>query len=630
MILNICILNFYKKGDVIMCGMTGFVSFKKSLKKQCNVLIQMTNTLIKRGPDQYGYYYSDHAMLGHRRLTVVDPTGGLQPMEKTIDSANYIIVYNGELYNTEELRLTLKNRGFTFNSYSDTEVLLTAYIAWGPECVHYLNGIFAFGVWNEKDQSLFLCRDPLGVKPLYYTVKEDTLIFASELKALLANPMVEPILDEKGICEIMGLGPAHSLDSGIFKDVYQLPPAHCMLYTKNVLKSYEYWSLKNIEHSENEKDTIEHVRSLLLDAINRQLIADVPICTFLSGGLDSSLISAVAAKEFKIKGHQLNTYSIDYEDSSKHFKSSDFTPTSDAEWADKMADVIGSNHHNIQLNNKALVAALEDAVLANDLPGMADIDSSLFLFCKEVKKTATVALSGECADEIFGGYPWYMKPELANLNTFPWSNSIKERQQLLSPNLNSIDLAGYVQAQYEDTIKKVPTRFDKPNEIDSMKRMFYLNIKWFMVTLLTRKDRMSMANSLEVRVPFADYRLVEYAFNIPQELKFLGGREKGLLRQALTGLLPEEILWRKKSPYPKTFNPEYTKDVQKWMLEILKDKNSPVLQIINERVASEIVKSGGQSFGKPWFGQLMAGPQLIAYLVQIDLWLRKYKVRIEL
>jgi asparagine synthase (glutamine-hydrolysing) len=613
-----------------MCGITGFVNFKKNLKTEKAVLEKMTAALSRRGPDQYGFYYSTHALLGHRRLTVVDPTGGSQPMEKTYEGRRYIIVYNGELYNTEDLRTTLKSRGFNFNSYSDTEVLLTSYIAWGPESVKYINGIYSFGVWDEKEEMFFLARDPLGVKPLYYTIKDDTLIFGSELKALLANPSVEPVIDEKGICEIMGLGPAHSLNNGIFRNVYQLPPAFSLLYTKEGIKTEEFWKLEDKPHEENELDTQEHVRSLLLDAIKRQLGADVPVCTFLSGGLDSSIISAVAANEFKNSGQILHTFSIDYEGNKDNFKSTDFQPDSDDEWVDVMVDFIGSNHHRVILNNDMLVKSLEDAVIANDLPGMADVDSSLLLFCNEVRKHATVTLSGECADEVFGGYPWYMKPELLKLETFPWSNSVKERQNILSPNLKNINLKDYVQAAYEDTVKNVPMSSDNPQKMDPIKKLFYLNLKWFMVTLLTRKDRMSMHNSLEVRVPFADYRLVEYAFNIPQDMKFYGGREKGLLRKALSGLLPEEVLWRKKSPYPKTFSPEYTKGVQNWMREILNDKNSPILQIVDEEKVRQIVDSEGRSFGKPWFGQLMAGPQLIAYLIQIDIWLRKYNVKINL
>jgi asparagine synthase (glutamine-hydrolysing) len=613
-----------------MCGITGLINFKRNLKTEKVTLENMTTTLKKRGPDQYGYYFSTHALLGHRRLTVVDPVGGTQPMEKRHGDRRYVIVYNGELYNTEDLRTDLKSMGFNFNSYSDTEVLLTSYIAWGPECVKYINGIYAFGIWDEKEDIFFLARDPLGVKPLYYTIKDDTLIFGSELKALLANPSVEPIIDEKGICEIMGLGPAHSLNDGIFKNVYQLPPAFSLLYTKDGIKTEEFWKLEDRPHRENDLNTQDHVRSLLLDAIKRQLGADVPVCTFLSGGLDSSIISAVAASEFKNSGQTLHTFSIDYEGNKENFKTNDFQPTSDDEWVDVMADFIGSKHHRVILNNKDLVKSLEEAVIANDMPGMADVDSSLLLFCNEVKKQATVALSGECADEIFGGYPWYMKPEFLKLDTFPWSNSVKERQNILSPNLKNINLNDYVQTAYEDTVKKVPVSSDDGRKMDPMKKLFYLNIKWFMTTLLTRKDRMSMYNSLEVRVPFADYRLVEYAFNIPQDMKFYGGREKGLLRKALSGLLPEEVLWRRKSPYPKTFSPEYTKGVQSWMNEVLSCKNSPILQIIDEKKVRQIVDTEGRSFGKPWFGQLMTGPQLIAYLVQIDIWMRKYKVKINL
>ncbi|MDP4090165.1 MAG: asparagine synthase (glutamine-hydrolyzing) [Bacillota bacterium] len=613
-----------------MCGLTGIINFKRDITDCEEILRDMTATLSKRGPNQQAFYLSPHAILGHRRLIVVDPEGGTQPMIKERDNNKYIIVYNGELYNTEELRSELIRLGFHFKSYSDTEVLLTSYMAWGTGCVNHINGIFAFGIWDEKEKSFFMARDHLGVKPLFYTIKNDNFIFGSELKALLANPLVEPVIDENGICEIMGLGPAHSESSGVFKDVYQLPPAHCLLYTRDGIKVEEYWKLKNLPHNENIKETIEHVRTLVLDAINRQLVSDVPVCTFLSGGLDSSIISAVASKEFKRHGKVLSTFSIDYEDNKKHFKPSIFTPTTDDEWVDVMSSYIGSSHHRVILDNRRLMETLADAVEACDLPGMADIDSSLLMFCSEVSRENVVALSGECADEVFGGYPWFTRPELQNLNTFPWSNALNERQALLSPDLSQINIKDYVNTQYEESLKRIPLMDGKADPEAATKRMFYLNIKWFMTTLLTRKDRMSMANSLEVRVPFADYRIVEYAFNIPQEYKFFKNREKGLLREALQGLLPEDVLWRKKSPYPKTFHPEYTKGVQHWMGEIISDKNSPVLQIINESLVREIVDTAGNSFGKPWFGQLMTGPQLMAYLIQLDVWMRKYKVRIEI
>lgn len=610
-----------------MCGIAGWVNLKANIENEQEILFKMTDTLKKRGPDDSGFYYSKHALLGHRRLVVVDPKGGAQPMTRKIGDNTYTIVYNGELYNTEEVRKTLKENGFNFSSYSDTEVLLVAYIFWGEECVKYINGIYAFGVWNEKQQKLFLARDPLGVKPLFYIVKDDSLIFGSEIKTLLVHPKVEPILDKQGLTELFGFGPARPLGSGIFKDIKELPPAFSLSYSKEDTKIREYWVLSAEEHVENLSTTCEHLRSLVVDSIERQLVADVPVCTFLSGGLDSSVISVVASSYFKRNNfNALNTYSIDYEDNNKFFKVTEFQPNSDADWIYKMVDYIGSNHSNVVIDTPELVSALTAGVIANDLPGMADVDSSLYLFCKRVRENSTVALSGECADELFGGYPWFRREEDINATTFPWSKSVKDRKNILSRDLQSLPIEAYVQEKYDESLRQVPRLKGESQREHRMRELFYLNIKWFMITLLTRKDRMSMAHGLEVRVPFADQRLVEYAFNIPMNMKYYKGREKGLLREALTGLLPQEVLWRKKSPYPKTHNPNYTIAVQKWMDSILKDKASPILQIIDKEKVKEIVDSGGRAYGKPWFGQLMTGPQLIAYLIQVDTWLREYKV----
>lgn len=613
-----------------MCGIAGFINFKENISHNKYIIENMTDTLKKRGPDDIGYYFSKHTLLGHRRLVVVDPSGGTQPMIKENDHNKYVIVYNGELYNTEDIRSELLKAGHEFDSYSDTEVLLTAYINWGYKCVEYINGIFSFAIWDEKNKSLFLARDPLGVKPLFYTKNGDSFIFGSEIKTLLAHPAVKPILTKQGLTEIFGLGPARALGSGIFKDIYELPPAYCGVLTPYAFNTYEYWKVKCKEHTENVDDTAEHVKSLLVDAVKRQLVADVPLCTFLSGGLDSSAISAIAASEFKTQGKILHTYSIDYEDNDKYFTSSEFQPNSDTEWTEKMHNFIGSTHHNIINNNVKLADALVDAVKANDLPGMADVDSSLYLFCKAVRKEQTVALSGECADEIFGGYPWYRRLEDINANTFPWSKSVSDRTSILSADLKNLDLDNFVKAHYENTLKEVPHIDGETHYTHRMRELFYLNMKWFMVTLLTRKDRMSMANSLEVRVPFADYRLVEYAFNIPPKIRFCGDREKGILRKALKGILPEDVILRKKSPYPKTHNPKYTEVVQKWMTNILNDKSSPILQLLDIPTVSEIVRTGGKSYINPWFGQLMTGPQLIAYLIQVDTWLKLNKVELQL
>lgn len=608
-----------------MCGIAGFINFQENQKNKREIIINMAESMAHRGPNEEGFFISDNALLGHKRLTVVDPEGGKQPMQMGF----YTMVYNGELYNTDDIRAILINKGYKFKSHSDTEVLLVSYIEWGMDCVYHLNGIYAFAVWDDEKKSLYLARDRMGVKPLFYAEKNGNFIFASEIKGILQHPDIEASIDEAGIMSIFALGPARPSNSGIFKGIYELPPAcfMCINAEKRYIK--EYWHLESNEHNDSEELTKEKLRELFENAVERQLVSDVPLVTFLSGGLDSSAISSIAAKIYREKGRApLETYSIDYEDNSKYFKASLFQPDSDSEWTQRAKDEIQSVHHNIIISSEDLAGALKASVLANDLPGMADVDSSLYLFCKEVRKNATVALSGECADEIFGGYPWFRKEEMIWANTFPWSRAIEQRKKLLSAEFSHLPMDDYVNAQYQSTLKEVPHLDGESKFERRMREISYLNLKWFMLTLLSRKDRMSMANSLEVRVPFADHRLVEYAWNIPIEMKYLEGREKGLLRHAFKGLLSEDILWRKKSPYPKTHNPKYLKIVTEYLKDIANNPNSPLMQIADKNMIKTIIDTGGEGFGGPFFGQLMAGPQLIAYLVQINEWLVTYKIKI--
>lgn len=611
-----------------MCGIAGWVNFSESLKSNSKIIKKMTDILERRGPDSEGIYESENVLLGHRRLIVVDPEGGEQPMIKIINGNKYVLLYNGELYNTEELRKSLLEEGYFFDSYSDTEVLLMSYIAWGVNCIKKFNGIFAFAIYDEEKEQVFLARDQMGVKPLFYSINNKNIIFASEIKAILANPMVKAQIDREGITELFALGPAVIPGKAIYKNILEIAPANCLLISKENIKVWEYWKVTLQENKETVEEAAEHVRLLLFDAIKRQLVGDVPICTFLSGGLDSSAISAIAAEEFRNRGKILNTYSIDYKDNEKYFKSSLFQPTSDKYWAFRMAEFIKSNHKNVVLNHKDLVLALKESTLARDLPGMADVDSSLLLFCKEIRKNFVVSLSGECADEIFGGYPWYTNEEMLNAKTFPWSRAVGMRKSILNEKIKKFNIEECAEYEYLKTLKEVPHFENEDKKNYRMKEMFYLNLKWFMVNLLNRKDRCSMYNSLEVRVPFADIRIVEYAFNLPAEIKLLHGREKGILRKALEGVLPEDVVYRKKSPYPKTHNPIYTEMVCKEMNKILSDNNSPILEIIDKKVVKEIVDTEGKSYTTPWFGQLMTGPQLIAYLIQLNIWMKEYNVNI--
>ena len=613
-----------------MCGIAGWINLNADIGENIKIMEDMRDTLKFRGPDSYGIESYDHALLGHRRLAIVDPTGGLQPMNKMKGDKKYTIVYNGELYNTEEVRKVLLEKGYKFSSYSDTEVLLTAYMEYGKDCVNYINGIYAFGVWDEHNQELFLARDQLGVKPLFYAIKNNSIIFGSEIKTILAHPEIEPVVDKEGLLELMALGPQRKLGGGIFKDINELPPAYCLTYNSKGIEIKEYWKLEAKEHEQDLQQTTSYLRELLVDAIEGQLVSDVPVCTFLSGGLDSSFISYITAKAFERENKgTLNTFSVDYLDNNKFFKANEFQPNSDEYWIVKMSEYIKSNHRNIVLDNQDLAHYLKQVTIGCDLPLMADIDSSLYLFAKEVRKHATVALSGECADEVFGGYPWYTK-NYDKIDIFPWEDSVAHRKCLLSNNLKSLPIEEYVKQMCSDSIAKVPKLNGESKQDSIMREMYYLNIKWFMVTLLNRKDRMTMANSLEVRVPFADIRLVEYAFNIPTEMKLLNGREKGLLREAMRTLLPDEIIDRKKSPYPKTHNPLYTETVKSMLKDIINKPNARILELVDKKEIEGIINTNGASFTKPWFGQLMTGPQVMAYLVQLDTWLNEYKVKIEI
>jgi asparagine synthase (glutamine-hydrolysing) len=618
-----------------MCGITGWIDWKEDLTTQADALEKMTETLALRGPDASGTWLSRHCVLGHRRLSVIDPLNGAQPMirpTKRAEDQDCVVVYNGELYNAPELRKELEHLGYAFRTTCDTEVLLQAYVEWGPACVEKFNGIFAFAIWSTDEEKLFLARDRLGVKPLFYRREEGRLLFGSEPKAILANPDVKPEIDAEGLAELFVIGPARTPGHGIWKNFYELKPGHCLSYDRDGMKITTYWQIESKGHEDDVDATAEKVGDLLRDTVERQLISDVPVCTLLSGGLDSSALTAHAVRYYQSTGQgQVDTYSVDYVDNDKHFKAHDFQPNADAPWIKRMNEYLGTNHHPVEFDTPELVDALEAAVLAKDYPGMADIDASLYLFCKEIKKGATVALSGEAADEIFGGYPWFHREEALRAETFPWSLAVGLRAGLLSPELREkIRPQEYLSDRYAQAVAEVP---HLPGEDDTqrrMRRMSYLNITRFMPTLLDRKDRMSMAVGLEVRVPYCDHRLVDYVFNIPWEIKMAGNREKGVLRQALEGVLPQDVLYRKKSPYPKTHNPNYLSAVRTRLLDRLDDPTSPLLPLINVDRVREIAATTDASSHLPWFGQLMSGPQLFAYLLQMDFWLRHYKVNIVL
>ena len=608
-----------------MCGIGGFVDFERDARRGGPILHGMKRTLTPRGPDAEGTYFDEDTALIHRRLIVIDPEGGKQPM--CSPDRNTILIYNGELYNTPELRTELMSRGHEFVGHSDTEVLLHAYLEWKTDAFSRLNGIFAFAIWEKRERRLTLCRDRLGVKPLFFAPIRNGLTFGSTIDTVLCHPEIEPALDEDGLRTLLLLGPARPPESGVFRQIKSLLPGHFAVLTPEAFTDHTYWKLEAHEHEDDLPTTIERTHTLICDAARRQLVSDVPLACFLSGGLDSSILSMLAAKDYAARGETLHTWSVDYRDNDKYFTKSIFQPNSDDSYIDQMVDFLGTHHHRVVLEPEALCAALLPATDARALPGMADVDSSLLLFCAAVKRGGTtVCLSGECADELFGGYPWYHREEILFEDTFPWSRSVGLRLGLLTPDAvrNGEE---FVRQHYRDTCDRAPKLSSDDKKAARMREMFVLNLDWFMATLLDRKDRMSMYSGLEVRVPFCDHRIVEYAYNMPWDFKSLEGREKGIVRRAFANELPKEIVYRKKSPYPKTFHPVYTRLCADYVCRIFEDNTSVAASLFDRNAVQKLMQRP-ESLAEPWFGQLMRTPQIFAYIIQLDRWFRHYHVKI--
>ena len=603
-----------------MCGIAGMIG----LRVNDDVLKKMVDTMVRRGPDSRGVFLKDECALLHSRLAIVDPDGGAQPMHLSYAGEKYTIVYNGELYNTDEVKRELQKLGHSFLTHSDTEVVLHAYAQWQEKSLDRFNGIFGFGVWEHNRKRLFLARDRMGVKPLFYALKHNAIVFASEIKTILAHPEMKAKIDREGVFQIVLLGPGRIPGSGVFKNIYELEPGWCGYFENGSWRKYQYWKLKDRYHNQSFEETAQQVRYLVTDAIQRQMVSDVPLGTFLSGGLDSSLISSVCAKQLN---DPLKTFSVDYENNDQFFVSGKFQPDSDNRYIRLMQDYLQSDHRWTVLDANELADTLWEATEARDLPGMGDVDFSLLAFCKRIRREVKMALSGECADEIFGGYPWYRDPEVRSFNGFPWAQNTQLRINFLPARLRMNDDAeGYVMDQYEKTISECDILPETSAQEKRMKEMINLNMRWFMQTLLDRKDRMSMYCGLEVRVPFCDYRIAEYMYGVPWEYKDYNGREKGLLRYAMKEYLPEEVLYRKKSPYPKTWDPAYEQIMRNRLGTLLEQKNAPLFQIVDVQAVRDLLTD---SYTWPWYGQLMKTPQTMAYMLQINHWLSYYQVELE-
>ena len=615
-----------------MCGIGGFCNFHQDYTLQPELYYDTLNhihqILSHRGPDAHGTWLAPHVGFSHARLSIIDLKGGQHPMFRSVNGHPYSIIYNGELYNTHELRQELISCGHSFETNSDTEVILVCYLEYGADFVTRLNGIFAIAIWDDVTKRLILYRDRSGIKPLFYSLQKDEIFFASEIKGILACPGIKAQIDRQGLNEIFSIGPARTSGCGIFQGIHELLPGNFAIYDENGFHQHCYWKLESHPHEDSYSTTVEKTTALVLDAIHRQMVSDVPICTFLSGGIDSSLVSAVCASELKKKGARLSTFSFDFVGNTENFKANSFQPSQDRPYVEQMVSFLHSDHHFLECSTVEQANYLKQSVDAHDLPAMADVDSSLLFFCSKVRHSHKVTLTGECADEIFGGYPWFHKEECFHADTFPWTMDLKPRQILLKDEfLEYLNMEEYVSARYEESVSETPRlESDSPRE-KRRREISWLNQRWFMQTLLNRMDRTSMFSGLEARVPFADHRILEYVWNVPWEMKAKNGVTKALLRECGRDYLPNEIRHRRKSPYPKTYDTGYETLLADRIRDILIDSSSPILQFLDLKKVKQFLATPSD-YGKPWYGQLMAGPQLLAYLWQINYWMKKYKITI--
>ncbi|WP_055587674.1 asparagine synthase (glutamine-hydrolyzing) [Peterkaempfera griseoplana] len=569
-----------------MCGIAGWVSYRRDLRQERATAEAMTATMACRGPDAEGLWLDSRAAMGHRRLAIIDLPGGGQPMTERTADGEVVLVYSGEVYNYVELRDELRRRGHRFRTDSDTEVVLRGYLEWGDRLPERLNGMYAFAVWDTRTEQLVLIRDRMGVKPLYYFPTADGVLFGSEPKAILANPETPREVDLEGLRELFSMAktPGHAVWSGM----HEVEPGTVVTFDRGGRHPRTYWQLRALEHTDTLEDTVARVRELLEDITRRQLVSDVPRCILLSGGLDSSAVTALAARQ--LRGREtVRSFSVDFVGQTENFVQDELRATPDTPFVHEVARHAATDHRDIVLDAKELAdpAVRTAAVRARDLPlGLGDMDQSLLLLFRAIREHSTVALSGESADEVFGGYPWFHDPAARDAGTFPWMASALRHglsgTTVLEPGLTRLlDVPGYLDRRYQEALARVP-RLDGEDGMERrMREVCHLHLTGFVRILLDRKDRMSMATGLEVRVPFCDHRLVEYVFNTPWSAKTFDGREKSLLRHAVRDLLPASVLQRVKSPYPSTQDPGYTKELQTQIRELLTAGRSPALELMD-------------------------------------------------
>ncbi|MGX9225820.1 asparagine synthase (glutamine-hydrolyzing) [Streptomyces albus] len=613
-----------------MCGITGWVSYDRNLVSERTAVEAMTETMSCRGPGDAGTWIDGPAALGHRRLAIIDLPGGRQPMSVETPDGTVAMVYSGETYNYTELRRELTGRGHRFTTDSDTEVVLRAYLEWGPALAERLNGMYAFAIWDGRSQQLVMIRDRMGIKPFYYAETSDGVLFGSEPKAILANPLARREVTLDGLRELFALikTPGHA----VWEGMREVEPGTVVTVGRNGLRTHVYWELETRPHTDGKDETIAHVRELMDDIVRRQLVSDVPRCTLLSGGLDSSAMTALAARQLREStGETVRSFAVDFVGQTENFVPDELRGTPDTPFVHDVARESATEHQDIVLSSDELAdpEVRSRVIRARDIPmGLGDMDASLYLLFKAIRQHSTVALSGESADEVFGGYKQFFDEEARKGGTFPWlvqfSNTFGEDDSILSNSVTrALDLPGYIRDNYASAVSQVQ-RLEGESDFEYRMRVIcHLHLTRFVRVLLDRKDRASMAVGLEVRVPFCDHRLVEYVYNTPWSLKSFDGREKSLLREATADVLPRSVYERVKSPYPSTQDPKYHTKLQENVRDLLAKPSHQVFDLVNRDWLERAVK-----VDTPQIAQ--AGRRGLERALDLALWMDMYSPSITL
>ncbi|MDX4048449.1 asparagine synthase (glutamine-hydrolyzing) [Aliarcobacter skirrowii] len=622
-----------------MCGIVGFISQRNDKE---HIIQKQLETLYHRGPDAQSKYIDNNIAFGHTRLAIIDIDNAVQPMTSTDN--RYIIIFNGEIYNYLELRQHLVSKGMKFKTHSDTEVLLNMYIVYGKECVSKLNGMFAFAVYDKVKDSMFLARDHFGIKPLYYTYQNNDFIFASEVKAILEYPDIKAEVDQKSLNEYMTFQvmlKKHTL----FKNIHSLEPAtYLYLESGKIKEKKKYWEFDyNIDETLSEEEYTTELLHLLENSLNIQTRSDVPIGAYLSGGIDSSLVSTLASKNYFGDFH---TFCGGFKDSK------DFDETHYAQIVQKS---INSIHHEIFPTSKDFTDNFEKIMYHMDYPEAGPGVFSQYMVSKLVSQHVKVVLGGQGGDEIFGGYTRYavayleqalkgaifetseegkhlvtlqsIIPNMAQLKNYIPLLKEQFKEGLFDPmderyyrmmnrshNLHKIYnqefLSTFEEEQLLDKFKQV---FNHPDTKSYFNKMTHFDLKTLLPALLHVEDRMSMAVSIESRVPILDYRIVELASKMPPAMKFSGGKTKAMLIKSVKNILPKEIINRKdKMGFPTPINNWLAGDLKEYALDILTSQKAKQRGYLNITNIEKQINQSGQ-FSRDLWGAL-----------NLEMWHRKF------